>query len=147
MPATASARPQRRARVVCAAQQAEGTSRRAALQQVAGLAATVLLSRQAIQDLGGAGLTLGACTVGVTARAALLPTCLSPSWPLASAPRRAAPALADDAPALCDAACVAELDSRERVTTASGLQYVDIVKVRPALPCEDAPRIERLRHA
>lgn len=51
--------------------------------------------------------------------------------PLRRAVRRAAPALADDeAPAaLCDAACVADLGSRERVTTASGLQYVDIVKV------------------
>lgn len=46
MPVTAAVRPQRRARVVCAAQQAEGTSRRAALQQAAGLAATLLLSRQ-----------------------------------------------------------------------------------------------------
>lgn len=93
VPATTAARPQRRARVVCAAQQSEGTSRRAALQQAAGLAATLFLSR-------------------------------------------AAPALADDeAPAaLCDAACVADLGSRERVTTASGLQYVDIVKGVGASP-------------
>ncbi len=46
VPVTAAVRPQRRARVMCAAQQAEGTSRRAALQQAAGLAATLLLSRQ-----------------------------------------------------------------------------------------------------
>lgn len=57
VPATTAARPQRRARVVCAAQQSEGTSRRAALQQAAGLAATLFLSRQvewhvAARDLG-----------------------------------------------------------------------------------------------
>jgi hypothetical protein len=61
------------------------------------------------------------------------PTC-SPA-PLAP-PRSAAPALAEDysPPTLCDAACAAELDSLPRVTTPSGLQYVDLVKGRGASP-------------
>ena len=35
---------------------------------------------------------------------------------------------------LCDAECVAKLEATEKVTTASGLQYQDIVKGRGPVP-------------
>ncbi|PSC76880.1 Peptidyl-prolyl cis-trans isomerase FKBP16-chloroplastic [Micractinium conductrix] len=45
-----------------------------------------------------------------------------------ASPARAALTLEDaDAPVLCDAACAADLAGKERVTTASGLQYIDLV--------------------
>ncbi|EFN56968.1 hypothetical protein CHLNCDRAFT_21564 [Chlorella variabilis] len=50
---------------------------------------------------------------------------------------RVAPALAVDdepPPVLCDEACAAGLEGRERVTTASGLQYIDLVQGRGPSP-------------
>jgi FKBP-type peptidyl-prolyl cis-trans isomerase len=49
---------------------------------------------------------------------------------------RAAPALAEeDAPkALCDASCASSLAGKERVTTKSGLQYIDLVPGRGPSP-------------
>lgn len=91
--ATASARPapRRQSRLVCtAAAQAEGASRRSALQQAAAGLAAALLSRAA-------------------------PTLATSLPPDTEVP-----------PALCDADCVAGLAGKERVTTASGLQYIDI---------------------
>lgn len=35
---------------------------------------------------------------------------------------------------LCDEACAAGLEGRERVTTASGLQYIDLVQGRGPSP-------------
>ena len=40
----------------------------------------------------------------------------------------------DDAPVLCDPACAAALADKPRVTTASGLQYIDIVEGKGVSP-------------
>lgn len=104
VPASAAAtRPARRARLSCAASaapQLEPSSRRAALQQAAGLAAGLLLSSSAKPALAIKGL----------------------------------PDDDEVKPTLCDPACVGDVAKAQRVSTPSGLEYVDIVKGNGASP-------------